>query len=88
MRERKKLGAILTRLKVLTQTETDRVLDLQTRCSGRPKKFGQLARDLGLLDEHHILAALAVQMELFPGIENLNLREILQSLLTADGVSG
>ena len=50
MRERKKLGAILTRLQVLTPTETDRILDLQTRCSGRQKKFGQLARDLGLLE--------------------------------------
>jgi hypothetical protein len=87
MRERKKLGEILTDLEVLTPHEVDRVVTLLTRCKDRQKKFGQMARDLGLLDEQHILAALAVQMELFPGIEELTLEEVLESLLEADHVS-
>ena len=39
---------------------------------------------MGLLNEEHILAALAVQMHLFPGIERLGLAQILEQLQTAE----
>jgi hypothetical protein len=35
---------------------------------------------MGLLSEEHILAALAVQMNLFPGIDRLNLPQVLSYL--------
>jgi hypothetical protein len=87
MRDRKKLGEILTNLRVLTLAEVERVLQALERRQDRQKKFGQMARDMGLLEEEHILAALAVQMKLLPGIENLSLPEIVEGLLAADGVS-
>ena len=45
----------------------ERVLEAMQR-RRRRQKFGQTARDMGLIDEEHILAALAVQMNLFPGV--------------------
>ena len=44
------------------------------------QKFGQMAQTLGLLREEHILAALAVQMDLFPGIDRMTINQILSSL--------
>jgi hypothetical protein len=76
---RRRLGDILVDLQVLTPAEVERVLDAMRR---RPdqRKFGQVARDLGLLGEEHVLAALAVQLEMFPGIQGLSLRRLLERL--------
>ncbi|HXG10759.1 MAG TPA: hypothetical protein VNK04_13460 [Gemmataceae bacterium] len=87
MGERKKLGEILVDLQVLSPADVERVMQALARRTDRQKKFGHLARDMGLLDEEHILAALAVQMELFPGIQDLSLQEVLESLLTTDNVN-
>ncbi len=57
----------------------ERVLEAMQR-RRRRQKFGQTARDMNLIDEEHILAALAVQMNLFPGVERLSLGQILQFL--------
>jgi hypothetical protein len=86
MFERKKLGEILVDLGVLKDADVDRVLEAQRRRGDRQKKFGQLARDMGLIEEEHILAALAVQMDLLPGIQDLSLEEIMQGLLASSGV--
>ncbi len=51
------------------------------------QKFGQTARDMGLIGEEHILAALAVQMSLVPGVERLSLSQILHFLQTAESGS-
>ena len=83
MRTRPKIGEILVRLRVLTHFDVTRVLEARDR-RGRRSKFGQTARDMGLVTDEQILAALAVQMELLPGIERLNLRQILDALGTAD----
>src|SRR5262245_66583835 len=71
MYQRKKIGEILVELGVLTETDVDKVLQAQRR---RPDaaKFGQIAKDMGLCREEHILAALAVQMELFPETNDLD----------------
>src|SRR5690242_15673777 len=77
--ERKRLGEILVDLQVLTPTEVERVLEAMRRRRDRPK-FGQVAREMGLLGEEHILAGLAVQMEMFPGIGSLSLNRLLDRL--------
>jgi hypothetical protein len=78
MAESRKLGQILVDLKLLQHWQVERVLDALKR---RPRqKFGQMARDMGLVREEHILAALAVQMNLFPGITRMSLRQILDYL--------
>lgn len=77
--DRKKLGEILVDLKLLRPRDVDRVLDALVKRQRR-QKFGQMARDMGLIEEQHILAALAVQMRLFPGIERLSLAQILDQL--------
>ena len=79
MTERQKLGEILVHLKVLNRFDVERVLEALRRRERR-QKFGQTARDMGLLDEEHILAALAVQMNLFPGIRALTLDQVLRQL--------
>jgi hypothetical protein len=79
MRERKRLGEILRELRVLTPADIERVLDALRRRRDQVK-FGQVARDMGLLGDEHILAALAVQMQMFPGIEDLSLRRLLECL--------
>jgi hypothetical protein len=79
MRERKRLGEILRDLRVLTRVDIERVLDALRRRRDQVK-FGQVARDMGLLRDEHILAALAVQMQMFPGIEDLSLRRLLECL--------
>jgi len=77
LRDRQKIGEILTNLKVLKEPDVKRILEA---CQRRPdrKKFGQMGLALGLLREEQILAALAVQMDLFPGIGRLSLEKILQ----------
>jgi hypothetical protein len=78
-RERKRLGEILVDLQVLTPAEVERIVEALRRRRGFAK-FGQVGRDLGLLREEHILAALAVQMRMFPGIEDLGLNRLLTRL--------
>jgi hypothetical protein len=81
LRRRKKLGEVLVDLKVLTPTDVTHVLEVLRR-RGQRQKFGQMARDMGLVSEEHILAALAVQMNLFPGIRTMNLKGVLRALQT------
>ena len=83
METRDKIGEILIRLKVLSHFDVSRVLEARNR-RPRRSKFGQTARDMGLVTESEILAALAVQMDLFPGIDRLTLRQIFEALQTAD----
>jgi hypothetical protein len=84
MRDRKKLGEILVGLGVLSSREVDRILQAMRR-HGDQAKFGQLARKMGLLREEHILAALAVQMKLFPRVEAMSLSRLLDQLQRVDG---
>ena len=79
MARQRKLGEILVDLKVLREADVERVLAAVQR-RGQRKKFGEMAVEMGLAREEHILAALAVQMELFPGIQRLSLEEILRHL--------
>jgi hypothetical protein len=75
----RKLGEILVALKVIHPLDVERVLEAMRR-QRRQQKFGQTARAMGLVSEEHILAALAVQMNLFPGIERLSLEQVLSCL--------
>jgi hypothetical protein len=77
--ESKKIGEILVGLKVLSRFDADRVLEAM-RKRQRKLKFGQMARGMGLIGEEHVLAALAVQMQLLPGIARMNLEQILHQL--------
>jgi alkylated DNA nucleotide flippase Atl1 len=86
MRTEQKIGEILVRLKVLNHLDVDRVLEAMRRIERR-QKFGQMARSMGLVTEEQILAALAVQMNLFPGIQRMTLKQILEYLQTADTTS-
>ena len=79
MLDRKKIGDILVELQVLTAAEVDAVLAALRR-RGPQAKFGQVARDMGLLREEHILAALSVQLELLPNIQTMSLRRLLGRL--------
>jgi hypothetical protein len=79
MTESRKLGEILVDLKVIQPSDVNRVLDAMQRRS-RPHKFGQMAKDMGLIREEHILAALAVQMQLIAGISRMTMRQILDCL--------
>ena len=83
MRTEQKLGEILVRLKVFNRLDLDRVLESLRRAERRPK-IGQMARSMGLVNEEQILAALAVQMNLFPGIQRMTLQQILEYLQAAD----
>ncbi len=83
MQERRQIGEILVQLKAMSRSDVDRVLEaMQQR--RRRQKFGQTAQDMGLLDEEHIFAALAVQMNLFPGVERLSTNQILDYLQTVE----
>jgi threonine synthase len=84
MRARKKLGEILTDLNVLSPAEVERILHALDRRFDR-QKFGEVARNMGLVSEEEILAALAVQMDLFRGIEDWTLDEILNRLIACQG---
>jgi hypothetical protein len=83
MNTEQRFGEILMRLKVLNRIDRDRVLETLRR-SARRQKFGQVARSMGLVTEEHILAALAVQMNLFPGVQWMTLDQILEYLQTAE----
>ena len=76
---RQKLGEILVDLGVLTPDQVEDVLRAVRRRSDRTK-FGRMARKMGLIQEDHILAALAVQMQMFPGIQHLTLPKLLSRL--------
>jgi len=82
MYDPRKLGEILVDLQVMDHAEVERVLEALRRRADRPK-FGQMARAMGLVREEDILAALAVQMELFPGIAEWSLGRILKSLVAS-----
>jgi hypothetical protein len=77
--ERKRIGEILADLEVLRPEDIDRVLTALRRRGGRGK-FGQVAREMGLVREEHILAALAVQLELIPRAGDLSLARLLDQL--------
>jgi hypothetical protein len=79
MHDRKKLGEILVDLGVLTQAQVEQILWALHRRRDRAK-FGRIAREMGLAAEEHILAAVAVQMQMFPGIQNLSLGRLLSWL--------
>ncbi len=81
MARQRKLGEILVDLKVLTEADVQHILATVQR-RGTRKKFGEMAVEMGLAREEHILAALAVQMELFPGIGRLSMDQILRHLQT------
>jgi hypothetical protein len=83
METRQKLGEILVQLRLLNRHDVDRVLEAMRRCRRR-QKFGQTARAMGLVREEHILAALAVQANLLPGIARLTLQQILDQLQAVD----
>src|SRR5579875_480595 len=83
MSTEQRFGEILMHLKALNRIDRDRVLETLRR-SGRRQKFGQVARAMGLVSEEHILAALAVQMRLFPGVQLMTLEQILEYLQTAE----
>src|SRR5260370_6266834 len=55
MSSRKKLGEILVDLKVLRPADVERVLHALDRRFDR-QKFGEVARNMGLVNEEHILA--------------------------------
>ena len=83
MPERRKIGEILVQLKAMSRLRRGS----RPRSDGearRRQKFGQTACDMGLLDEEHIFVALAVQMNLFPGVERLSVGQILKYLQTAE----
>jgi hypothetical protein len=67
----------------LNYADVDRVLEAMEK-RRRRQKFGQTACDMGLLDENLIFVALAVQMNLFPGVERLSANQILEYLQTAE----
>lgn len=75
----KRLGEVLVSLRVLSRHDVDRVLEGMRLCRRR-QKFGQTARAMGLVTEEQVLAALAVQMKLFPGIDRLTLEQVLGQL--------
>jgi hypothetical protein len=78
-RAHRKIGEILVDLGVIKGNDVNRVLDALGRRLDR-QKFGQMAQTMGMLREEHILAALAVQMDLFPGIDRMSIHQILSSL--------
>jgi hypothetical protein len=82
--DRKKLGEILIDLGVLTPDQVDCVVGAMRRRRDR-SKFGRVAREMGLVREEEILAALAVQMQMFPGIEHLSLSRLLRHLRESVG---
>jgi hypothetical protein len=80
MGEHRRLGEVLVQLRVLSPGDIDRVLEALRR-RHRRSKFGQVAQAMGLAREEQVLAALAVQMRLLPGIERMSLSEVLAALV-------
>jgi hypothetical protein len=79
MARRKRIGEILIDLQVLTETEVESILLALRRRGGRAK-FGHVAKEMGLLRKEHVLAALAVQMELLPRADEMSLSRLLAQL--------
>jgi hypothetical protein len=79
MRTHRKIGEILVDLGVMKSVDVDRVVSALSRRLDR-QKFGQMAQTMGLIREEHILAALAVQMDLFPGIDKMSMGQVLRTL--------
>jgi hypothetical protein len=79
MRAHRKIGEILVDLGVMKSVDVDRVVAALSRRLDR-QKFGQMAQTMGLIREEHILAALAVQMDLFPGIDKMSMGQVLRTL--------
>jgi hypothetical protein len=77
--ERKRIGEILVDLDALHPGDVDRVLEALRRRGSRGK-FGQIAKDMGLIREEHILAALAVQLQLIPRAADLTMSGLLSTL--------
>jgi hypothetical protein len=75
----KRLGEILVDLGVITTPEAERVATAQSR-RGDPVKFGKLAKDLGMVSDEQILAALAVQMGIVPLHLQQSIRKVLGDL--------
>jgi hypothetical protein len=78
-RAHRRIGEILVDLGVMKDHDVIRVLAALSRRPDR-RKFGQMAQAMGLLREEHVLAALAVQMGLFPGIDRMTVGQILTVL--------
>lgn len=76
---RKRIGEILVDLGVLTLQEVEQILDVMD-CRDDCQKFGKIAREMRLVTEEQILAALAVQMQMFPNIDAMSLEQILKRL--------
>lgn len=74
-----RLGEILVALGVLTPQEAERVATAQNR-RGDSVKFGKLAKDLGMVSDEQILAALAVQMGVVPLHLQQSIRKVLGDL--------
>jgi hypothetical protein len=81
-----KLGEILVGLKLLSRFDVGRVLEAMRRLPPAAEIRPDGPRH-GLLGEEHILAALAVQMHLLPGIGRLSLPQILDQLRTAEALA-
>ena len=84
MLDRKRIGEILVELGVLSAAEVQRVLDALKRRGGSAK-FGQVAANMGLARQEHILAALAVQLELLPRAADMSLSRLLGHLGDPNG---
>ena len=87
MPDRKRIGEVLVDLRVLTEPEVERVLLAMRRRGGSPK-FGHVAREMGLLREEHVLAALTVQMQLLPHADRMTLSGLLDCLCDPNYESG
>ncbi len=79
MRGEKRLGEILVDLQILAPLDVERVLEALRRRRDHTK-FGEMARALGYLRDEHVLAALAVQLKLLPGIGDMSMNRILDAL--------
>jgi len=79
MLDRRKIGEILVELQVLTEAQVEQILHALRKRDDHVK-FGRVGREMGYLREEHILAAIAVQLQMFPGIEQLSLNRLLDRL--------
>ena len=75
----KRLGEILVDLGVMTMQEVEHVTTAQWR-RGDAVKFGKLAKNLGMVSDEQILAALAVQIGVVPLQVQQSIRKVLGDL--------
>ena len=80
MRERKRLGQILRDLQVLTEAEIERVVDAMRRRRDQTK-FGQVARDMGLLRDEWLRNTLGVHYALYESAPDEAKRGVLIDIL-------